>query len=107
VQVVEAVSGRRAGGTGGSQPSTSPVARADKQRAGRADCEPARHPSGLGACKVQARLKALGLEGVPAPSTVHQILWRQGRVDPAAKLSVQSTPSFPQFPQLLPLEIQI
>ena len=41
------------------------------------------HPA-WGAWKIQARLKALGLAGVPAPSTVHQILRRQGRIDPAA-----------------------
>jgi len=42
-----------------------------------------RHPA-WGAWKIQARLKTLGLEGVPSPSTVHQILRRQGRIDPAA-----------------------
>jgi transposase InsO family protein len=40
------------------------------------------HPA-WGAWKIQARLTTLEIPGVPASSTVHQILRRHGRIDPA------------------------
>ena len=53
------------------------------------------HPA-WGAWKIQARLKALGLEGVPAPSTVHQVLRRQGRIDPTASAQHRAWQRFEQ-----------
>jgi transposase InsO family protein len=53
------------------------------------------HPA-WGAWKIQARLKALGVEGVPAPSTVHQVLRRQGRIDPAASAQHRAWQRFEQ-----------
>ena len=41
------------------------------------------HPA-WGARKLRTRLKTLGHEGIPAASTVHAILKRQGLIDPAA-----------------------
>jgi transposase InsO family protein len=53
------------------------------------------HPA-WGAWKIQARLRALGLERVPAPSTVHQVLRRQGRIDPAASAQHRAWQRFEQ-----------
>src|SRR5439155_9085060 len=60
VQVVEAVSSRRVGRSGGSQPSASPIARKDQQRDGRADCQPAGQPSSLGGLEDPSELEGLG-----------------------------------------------
>ena len=54
-----------------------------------------RHPA-WGACKIQARLKALGVPGVPAPSTVHQVLRRQGRIDLATSAQHRAWQRFEQ-----------
>jgi transposase InsO family protein len=53
------------------------------------------HPA-WGAWKIQARLQALGVEGVPAPSTVHQVLRRQGRIDPVASAQHRAWQRFEQ-----------
>jgi len=54
-----------------------------------------RHPV-WGAWKIQARLQALGRPGVPSVSTVHQILRRQGRIDPAVSAQHRAWQRFEQ-----------
>jgi len=54
-----------------------------------------RHPA-WGAWKIQARLKALGVEEVPVASTVHQVLRRQGRIDPAVSAQHRAWQRFEQ-----------
>ena len=63
VQVVETVSSGRTEGAGESQPSTSPVARTDKQNDGRADCQSAGSPSRLGSLEDPSPPEGLGSGG--------------------------------------------